>query len=95
MAQLPADYIGILAVLKDKIRTARLKVVNYANAEMISVYWEIGQAILSQQQLQGWGAKIIDQLAADLSRSFPENKGFSPRNIKYMRAFAEAYPLLE
>ncbi|MCA3717068.1 MAG: DUF1016 family protein, partial [Brevundimonas sp.] len=48
--------------------------------------------ILNRQVQQGWGAKVIDQLAADLGRSFPEMKGLSPRNLKYMRALAEAWP---
>jgi predicted nuclease of restriction endonuclease-like (RecB) superfamily len=46
----------------------------------------------SRQQQEGWGAKVIDRLAKDLKREFPDMKGFSPRNLKYMRAFAEAYP---
>jgi predicted nuclease of restriction endonuclease-like (RecB) superfamily len=55
-------------------------------------YWQIGRDILAQQRQHGWGAKIIDQLAHDLNHAFPEAEGFSPRNLKYMRAFAEAWP---
>lgn len=54
--------------------------------------WSIGRDILARQASLGWGAKVIDRLAADLGRTFPTVKGFSPRNLKYMRAFAEAWP---
>ncbi len=56
------------------------------------LYWQIGRDILVRQAEQGWGAKVIDRLAHDLRTAFPTMKGFSPRNLKYMRAFAEAWP---
>jgi predicted nuclease of restriction endonuclease-like (RecB) superfamily len=55
------------------------------------LYWQIGRDILARQETQGWGSKVIDRLAVDLRREFPEMKGFSSRNLKYMRALAEAY----
>jgi predicted nuclease of restriction endonuclease-like (RecB) superfamily len=55
------------------------------------LYWQIGRDILQRQQQQGWGAKVINRLATDLQQAFPEIKGFSLRNLKYMRAFAQAY----
>jgi predicted nuclease of restriction endonuclease-like (RecB) superfamily len=58
----------------------------------VLLYWQLGQDILTRQRQQGWGAKVIDRLARDLQKEFPDMKGFSPRNLKYMRAFAEAYP---
>ena len=59
---------------------------------MVRLYWDIGRMILERQDRAGWGAKVIDRLAADLREAFPEMKGFSPRNLKYMRAFAAAWP---
>ncbi len=59
---------------------------------MIMLYWEIGKAILHQQQQEGWGAKVIDRISYDIKQEFPGMQGFSPRNLKYMRKFAEAYP---
>lgn len=56
------------------------------------LYWQIGRDILARQAEQGWGAKVIERLSQDLRAAFPEMKGFSPRNLKYMRAFAEAWP---
>lgn len=63
------------------------------NAELLALYWEIGNSITEKQAQNGWGSKVIDILAADLAQKFPESKGFSVRNLKYMRSFAEAYPL--
>jgi predicted nuclease of restriction endonuclease-like (RecB) superfamily len=59
---------------------------------MIQLYWNIGSDILRRQQLEGWGAKVIDRLSVDLKEEFPEMDGFSPRNLKYMRRFAETWP---
>ncbi len=56
------------------------------------LYWQIGRDILARQDREGWGAKVIERLAQDLRNAFPDMKGFSPRNLKYMRAFAEAWP---
>lgn len=58
---------------------------------MILLYWEIGNSILLKQKQKGWGAKIIDRISFDLKNAFPDLKGFSPRNLKYMRKFAEAW----
>ncbi len=85
-------YITLLNGLKDKIRNSRLKAALAVNSELLHIYWEIGYGIIAQQKQEGWGTKIIDQLASDLKFEFPDMKGFSVRNLKYMRAFAEAYP---
>jgi hypothetical protein len=62
------------------------------NREMVILYWQIGREILTRQEHEGWGTKVIDRLAIDLRRSFPDMTGLSPRNLKYMRAFAAAWP---
>jgi predicted nuclease of restriction endonuclease-like (RecB) superfamily len=91
-ATVPQEYAAALATIKTRIRQERLRVVLSANAAMILLYWDIGHTILDRQKRAGWGAKVIDRLAADLCEAFPEMKGFSPRNLKYMRAFAAAWP---
>jgi predicted nuclease of restriction endonuclease-like (RecB) superfamily len=85
-------YASLLAELKERIRTARLRAAVAVNEELILLYWSIGRDILDRQTAAGWGARVIDRLAADLRRDFPEMTGLSPRNLKYMRAFAEAFP---
>ena len=74
------------------MRAAQLRASLAVNRELVLLYWGIGRDILARQKEQGWGAKIIDRLAADLRQEFPEVTGFSPRNLKYMRALAEAWP---
>lgn len=91
-ASLPASYPAFLSDLKVRIRKERLRVVLASNVALIILYWDIGQSILKKQSDEGWGAKVIDRLSADLSKEFPDMKGFSPRNLKYMRSFAVAWP---
>ena len=91
-AELPRDYPEILREITQRIRRQRLGIVFAANAGMVLLYWDIGKMILERQQRAGWGARIIDRLARDLRNVFPDMKGFSPRNLKYMRAFAAAWP---
>ena len=94
-AALPGDYAEALGAIKHRIQQERLRVVLSANAAMVLLYWDIGRMILERQRLAGWGARVIDRLAADLAEAFPDMKGFSPRNLKYMRAFAAAWPQRE
>ena len=86
------SYQDLLARLKGQIRTAQVRAAVAVNQELVLLYWGIGKEILTRQRDEGWGAKVIDQLAKDLRHSFPEMQGFSPRNLKYMRALAEAWP---
>lgn len=86
------NYKDWSAFISNKIKLAQTQTAFRVNTEMFTLYWEIGNSIIEKQQQNGWGSKIIDLLAIDLAHNFPENKGFSVRNLKYMRAFAEAYP---
>ena len=90
-AILSQDYAKFLADIKMKIRSAQTRAALSVNSEIISLYWQIGNDILKRQDEQGWGAKVITRLSHDLSHEFPQMKGFSSRNLKYMRAFAVAY----
>lgn len=88
----PEGYPQLLNDLKERIRTAQVRAAVAVNRELVLLYWQIGRMILDRQAQAGWGAKVIDQLSKDLRREFPEIKGFSSRNLKYMRTFAETYP---
>lgn len=88
----PDEYGKWLVVLKQRIQSAQQHATLSVNRGLIMLYWQIGRDILERQQAQGWGAKVIEQLAKDLSAAFPEMKGFSRRNLLYMRSFAEAWP---
>jgi len=89
----PSDqYENFLSSLKKRIRTAQVKAALAVNHELILLYWHIGREILQRQENEGWGSKVITRLAKDLKKEFPEMKGFSSRNLKYMRSFAAAWP---
>ncbi|AOK20274.1 hypothetical protein WL76_32225 [Burkholderia ubonensis] len=89
------DYRSWLTDLKQRVEHARQRAAASANRELVTLYWQIGRDILERQQRRGWGAKVIDQLARDLKDAFPDMRGFSPRNLKYMRALAQAWPAPE
>jgi predicted nuclease of restriction endonuclease-like (RecB) superfamily len=94
-APLPDGYTGWLAGLKGQIADAQQRAVLAINREQIQLYWQIGRDILERQQQQGWGARIVERLAKDLQYAFPELKGFSSSNLKYMRYFAEHCPAMQ
>jgi len=86
------DYRRWLAELKQRVERTRLRAVTSVNRELVTLYWQIGREILDRQQRQGWGAGVVDRLARDLKAAFPDMRGFSPRNLKYMRSLAQAWP---
>ena len=87
----PPGYVDWLSELKTRIHTAQQRAALAVNRELVLLYWQIGRDILARQAEQGWGAKVVVRLAQDLRSAFPQMKGFSPRNLKYMRAFAEVW----
>jgi predicted nuclease of restriction endonuclease-like (RecB) superfamily len=89
---MPEWYPKLLAAVADRVSAGRTRAVAAVNMELLSTYWAVGRDILDRQNEEGWGAKVIDRLSADLRDQFPKAKGFSPRNLKYMRAFAAAWP---
>jgi predicted nuclease of restriction endonuclease-like (RecB) superfamily len=86
------SYSVFLNDLKTRIRSAQISAAISVNQEMTLLYWHIGREILLRQEQQGWGSKVINRLSQDLKREFPDMKGFSRSNLKYMRAFAESWP---
>lgn len=87
------NYKELLIEIKNRIREAQLKAMMAANSQMLLLYWQMGQYIIQNQQAEGWGAKIIEKLSVDLKKEFPELKGFSTRNLLYMKQFSEDYPV--
>jgi predicted nuclease of restriction endonuclease-like (RecB) superfamily len=95
MADLIANshsYRDLLARLKSQIRTAQVRAALAVNQQLVMLYWGIGREILERQQAEGWGSKVVERLARDLRAEFPDMQSLSPRNLKYMRALAEAWP---
>ena len=89
--QPPIGYIDWLSELKIKSHNAQQRATLAVNNELVLLYWQIGNEILTRQEKQGWGAKVIERLAHDLRTTFPEMKGFSRTNLLYMRSFAEGW----
>ena len=84
-----SEYAEFFTKLKNEIWQSQILAAVSLNKEVILLYWKIGKSILQKQATLGWGAKVIDRLSKDLKKEFPAMKGFSQRNLKYMRAFAE------
>ena len=89
---LPRDYAEVLAELKARIRSAQIQAHRAVNRGLIELYWTIGKTILERQAEEGWGAKVIETLAADLRSEFPQMTGLSRSNLSYMRKLAEGWP---
>lgn len=92
------QYAAIFEDLKSRVHTARMRATLAANSELVDLYLAIGRKILEQQRLEGWGSGVIGKLADDLRAAFPDMKGFSPRNLSYMRQAAEIlgeHPVLQ
>lgn len=88
---LPASYGDLLGQLKDRVRSARSAAVRTVNTQLIELYWSIGRDILARQGLEAWGSGVIDRLAEDLRKLFPEMKGLSARNLRYMVSMVRAW----
>lgn len=91
LASLPSDYVQLLAEVKGRIQAAQSRAVLVVNAEMVALYWQVGQMLHTRQAEAGWGAAVIPRLALDIVNALPEVKGFSERNLKRMLAFYRAY----
>lgn len=91
LSEMPADYAVVLARLKQRIAAAQTHAVLAVNRELIVLYWHVGATIVQRQTKAGWGNAVVERLAYDLRRAFPDLEGFSPRNIWRMRAFFLAW----
>ena len=92
ISALPEGYADWLTQLKVDIAQARQRAALAVNAELVQLYHRIGAEIRQRQQVNAWGAKVIERLARDLSDAFPDIRGFSSRNLKYMAFFAQHCP---
>jgi len=91
LSEMDEAYFDLRNSIVERVKNTRLKFIMQANQGMIEMYWNIGNEILKKQQAEGWGTKVIDRLSADLRNEFPDMEGFSTRNLKYMRKFAETW----
>ena len=88
LPNVPLDYAGLLAEVKRRIRDARYTALRAVNKELVGLYWDIGRLIVERQLDANHGASIVERLAADLRHEFPGVRGFSRRNVFYMREWS-------
>ncbi len=92
VAVLPIGYDEWRRKIEAMIETSKLNATFHVNADMLQLYWNIGNDILLKQKERGWGAQVIVQLSKDLLAKFSDDKGYSERNLGYMKQFALIYP---
>lgn len=88
---LPPTYAEFLSAVKERIRRSRLRAYRSVNRDLIDLYWSIGQGIVERQEKHGWGKSVVERLARDLRKAFPETAGFSAPNLWFMRQFYTEY----
>ena len=91
----PTGYAELLTEIKQRVRQTQVRAARAANAEVLRLYWSVGHDILTRQNQEGWGAKVIQRLSQDLIREFPDQRGWSRTNLLYMRRVAEVWPTEE
>lgn len=89
---LPNGYTQWRKDIEQLIDTAKLHTALNVNVGTLTLYWNIGKSILQKQEQEGWGKQVIEQLSKDLISRYPDDRGYSVRNLRYMKRFASAYP---
>lgn len=90
--ELPAGYAQTLTQMKDAVRSARISAARRVNTEMIVLYWRLGRLIDDQMQRQGWRARVVDRLSADLREEIPDARGFSPATCGTCARWPRGWP---
>ena len=89
------EYRRFIEDLKARVISGRICAARAMNRDMILLYWDIGRGIVEKQQVLGWGDAVVEMVAADLRRAFPQMMGFSPRNVWDMRRLYATYTTSE
>lgn len=85
------EYRRFIEDLKARVISARISAARAVNRDLILLYWDIGRGIVEKQQVLGWGDSVVEMVAADLRRAFPDSRSFSSDNVWRMRQFHLAY----
>ncbi|MFD6276533.1 YhcG family protein [Streptomyces sp. NPDC060209] len=91
-AELPRGFYEMIDDLKSIVRGAHVRAQLKVNTEMLLMYWEIGRTILERQGGEQWGTKVVERIATELQTEFPNQRGFSRSNLKYMQQMARTWP---
>lgn len=95
LLQMDSEYRNFLIQIKDRLKRAQIRAALAANSELIKFYWELGNELIEKQKAFKWGDHFLEQFSCDMQAEFPQMRGFSKRNLEYMRRFATHYPGLE
>lgn len=79
------DYKAFIQAIKQQVQSVQIKAAVMVNQALLQLYWDLAERIVSQQQTGAWGYGFLLQISRDLQAEFPDMKGFSLRNLKYMR----------
>lgn len=82
-------YREWLGSIKQRVQASQLKAAVAVNRELLELYWFLGEQIVEKQQTAQWGDGFLKQMSQDLLAEFPEIRGFSQRNLKYMRQWVQ------
>ena len=86
-----SEYTSLLKQIRQRVQLAQKRAIFSASAELLRMYWDIGEMLYKQQQAAGWGTKLLERISSDLKNEFPEIKGFSVRNCQFMIQFYKEY----
>ncbi len=89
---MPDWYPELLAAVTDRVAVGRSRAISAASRELLTSYWSIGGMLVERESAEGWGTRVVDRLSTDIRTQFPDLRGFSPRNLRYMKSFAQAWP---
>lgn len=87
-----AEYNDLLESIKQTLSSSRARAARTVNNILIETYWEIGKDIAHRREEQGWGARVIERLSADLRAAHPDIRGLSAPNLEYMATLATRWP---
>ena len=82
------SYKDIINDIKQDINKTQLDIMINANINLVNLYYRIGKVLYDNSK---WGNKFLDELAFELKNTYPNQKGFSVRNLKYMKTFYSEY----
>ena len=89
------EYFHLLNDIKSRVRSAQIKAAISVNKELIGLYWDVGGMIAEKQARGRWGDSIVDMLASDLRKEFPDMKGFSRANLFTVRQWYLFYSTMD
>ncbi|TNH09705.1 PDDEXK nuclease domain-containing protein [Testudinibacter sp. TR-2022] len=95
ITDLSGDYADLLRSVKERVRDAQYNALRAANSALVELYWDLGKLLVERKADEGWGKSIVQKLAIDLKKSFPDVTGFSSSNLWRMKAFFEKYSAYE